>query len=151
MTETPCRIGFVIVTHGILGEELLRVTRYILGKELENFRAVEVPFMGEMQPAPTGGTPFADRRVRIRTLIAAAMTAVEHGNGVMILTDLIGGTSSNVAQEILAEKNGAVIAGVNLPMLLKAATLDTTSLAAAAADLVRRSRNAIQQLPDKID
>ncbi|MEW6595098.1 MAG: PTS fructose transporter subunit IIA [Thermodesulfobacteriota bacterium] len=149
MNRDPCRIGFVIVTHGALGEELLRVARYILGKGLENFRTVAVPFMGELQPPPAGVAPFADRRERIRTLLAAAMAEVDQGNGVMLLTDLVGGTSSNVAQEMTGGNRGAVVAGVNLPMLLKAASLDTASVADAVADLVRRSRNAIQPLPGK--
>lgn len=143
-TAPASRPGFVVVTHGRLGEELLRVARYILGERLDRFRAVEVPFMGEMQPAPAGEHPFADRREKIRIALAAAASEVDQGGGVLILTDILGGTSSNVAQEVLTGRDGAVIAGVNLPMLLKAASLEATTVAEAADELVRRSRNAIQ-------
>lgn len=143
-TAPASRPGFVVVTHGSLGMELLRVARYILGERLDNFRAVEVPFMGEMQPAPTGEHPFADRREKIRIALAAAASEVDQGGGVLILTDILGGTSSNVAQEVLTGRDGAVIAGVNLPMLLKAASLEATTVAAATDELVQRSRNAIQ-------
>ncbi|MEW6500077.1 MAG: hypothetical protein AB1456_01175, partial [Thermodesulfobacteriota bacterium] len=131
-TAPASRPGFVVVTHGRLGEELLRVARYILGERLDRFRAVEVPFMGEMQPAPAGERPFADRREKIRIALAAAASEVDQGGGVLILTDILGGTSSNVAQEVLTGRDGAVIAGVNLPMLLKAASLEATTVAEAA-------------------
>ena len=149
MAADPGRIGVVVATHGKLGEELLRVTRYILGKELDTFRAVAIPFMDEMRPAPAGEHPFADRRERLRAALLTAVMAVDRGDGVLILTDLLGGTSSNVAQEVLVGRKGVVVAGVNLPMLLKAASLDRVPVAAAAEDLLQRSRNAIQLLPEK--
>jgi len=120
MAQDSLHLGFVLVTHGTLGEELLRVARYILGERLDRFRAVAVPFMGEMEPAPADKAPFADRRERIRAALTAAVAEVDRGCGVVILTDILGGTSSNVAQEVLLEKHGAVLAGVNLPMVLKA-------------------------------
>jgi mannose/fructose-specific phosphotransferase system component IIA len=149
MAQDSLHLGFVLVTHGTLGEELLRVARYILGERLDRFRAVAVPFMGEMEPAPADKAPFADRRERIRAALTAAVAEVDRGCGVVILTDILGGTSSNVAQEVLLEKHGAVLAGVNLPMVLKAASLEAASVAAAADELVRRSRNAIRRLPGK--
>lgn len=144
------RFGFVIVTHGALGGELLRVARYILGEPLANFRTVEVPFMAEMQPVPTGERPFGDRRERIRTALTAAAAEVDQGSGVLVLTDLLGGTSSNVAQEMIGRNKGAVVAGVNLPMLLKAAHLEAATVAAAVEELVQRSRNAIQSPPGRV-
>ncbi len=149
MAQDSLHLGFVLVTHGTLGEELLRVARYILGERLDRFRAVAVPFMGEMEPAPADKAPFADRRERIRAALTAAVAEVDRGCGVVILTDILGGTSSNVAQEVLLEKHGAVLAGVNLPMVLKAASLEAASVAAAADELVRRSRKAIRLLPGK--
>lgn len=149
MAQDSPLLGFVIVTHGTLGEELLRVARYILDKRLDRFRAVTVPFMGEMQPAPADKAPFADRRERIRAALMATMAEVDQGCGVVILTDIPGGTSSNVAQEVVGEKHGAVLAGVNLPMVLKAASIEATSAAAAIDELARRSRNAIQPLPGR--
>lgn len=140
-------LGFIIITHGRLGEELLRVARYIVGERLDAFRAVEVPFLGEMRPVPGGDQPFADRREQIRAALAAAVAEVDQGGGTVILTDIIGGTSSNVAQEVLSGKNGAIVSGVNLPMLLKAVSLTGQSATVAAAELVRRTRNAIQWLP----
>jgi PTS system mannose-specific IIA component len=111
-------IGIVIVTHGRLAEEFIHATEHVVGPQ-KNIRAVCI--------APT------DKDER-RQDILDAVAAVDTGKGVIILTDMFGGTPSNLAISILSEGKVEVIAGVNLPMLIKLASVrDKMDLAAAVA------------------
>lgn len=140
--------GFVIVTHGRFGEELLVVAEYIMGRKLGSIRAVRAPFQGELarNGAAPSPTPFADRQQLVRQAIAEAMRQVDSGVGVVILADIMGGTAFNCARQLLqsrADGAGAIVAGVNLPMLLKIPSVLGLSVAEAAAELAGRSRDAI--------
>ncbi|MFZ5765840.1 MAG: PTS sugar transporter subunit IIA [Thermodesulfobacteriota bacterium] len=139
------KLTIILVTHGEIGRALLDVARYILGRPLENFVAVTVPFMGELQGAEEidGAAPFAARQDLIRERIDAAMRSVPGGEGVLILTDVLGGTGFNAARGMLGKAPAAIVAGVNLPMVLKAADLAVADPIAAAAELEERSRRAI--------
>jgi len=143
--ETERELSYIIVTHGDVGESLLAVAEYILGRRLDNFVSVQVPFMGELQHVidSTGQSPFAERRELIREQISKARHQVDQGGGLIVLTDLYGGTGFSVAREFFAAAGGVIIAGVNLPMLLKAAEVRQGSPAEVAAALVDRSRKAI--------
>jgi mannose/fructose-specific phosphotransferase system component IIA len=143
--DTKKELGFIIVTHGDIGVTLLATAEYILGRKLTNFIVVKVPFMSELRQVMESDCPlpFARRRQLIAEQIRQAKERVDRGNGVVVLADLVGGTSFTVAGEILAPEEGIIIAGVNLPMLLKAAELHECSPQAAARDLVERSRRAI--------
>lgn len=111
-------IGIVIVTHGRLAEEFIHATEHVVGPQ-KNIRAVCI--------APT------DKDER-RQDIVDAVAAVDAGKGVIILTDMFGGTPSNLAISILSEGKIEVIAGVNLPMLIKLASVrDKFDMAAAVA------------------
>lgn len=140
--------GFVIVTHGGFGQELLRVAEYIMGPRLGNIRAVRVPFQGEIErkEVRSSSTPFADRQHMVRQAIVEANRQVDSGGGVVVLTDIMGGTAFNSARNLLQggkNRSWAIIAGVNLPMLLKIPSVLHLSAAEAAFELADRSRNAI--------
>ncbi|MBU0910768.1 MAG: hypothetical protein KJ717_14465 [Proteobacteria bacterium] len=143
--ETARELAFIIVTHGDIGESLLTVAEYILGRKLDNFVAVKVPFMGELQHVidTNSRTPFAERRQLIREQISKAKNQVDKGSGIIFLTDLFGGTGFSVASDFLTSDDGVIISGVNLPMLLKAAEIRQGSPAEVAVDLVDRSRKAV--------
>ena len=145
------QLGFVIVTHGSFGKEMLKVAQYIMGGRLEAFQAVEVPFISEMdqQLPPDSQTPFNDRKIWLAQKISEAIKTVNQGAGVIVLTDIIGGTSFNVSRQLVDPGCGAVIAGVNLPMLLKAASLTGLKAGEAADALVARSRKAIDSIEPK--
>ncbi|WP_341704818.1 PTS sugar transporter subunit IIA [Ferrovibrio sp.] len=111
-------IGIVIVTHGRLAEEFIHATEHVVGPQ-KNIRAVCI--------APT------DKDER-RQDIVDAVAAVDAGKGVIVLTDMFGGTPSNLAISMLQDGKVEVIAGVNLPMLIKLASVrDKLDLAAAVA------------------
>ena len=102
-------VGIVIVTHLKLGEELLAVAELIVGK-LKQFEAVSID--------PTEGVEV------IKEKISAAIRKVDKGKGILILTDMFGGTPSNISLSFLEEWKIEVITGVNLPMLLKLSTYE---------------------------
>ena len=123
-------IGVVVVTHGQLATELLNAAETIVG-ELPRFAAVSIGWHEDTQDA--------------REEIAQALARVQQpGQGVLILTDMFGGTPSNLAMTFLGQENVEVITGVNLPMLIKLAGLnDQASLLDAAREMREHGRNAI--------
>ena len=102
------RIGVVIVTHYRLGEEFLQALRLIV-PSAPPFLAVGIE--------PTQSVE------EMRGAIAQALTQAEQGQGVLVLTDMFGGTPSNISLSFLADHKVEVVTGVNLPMLIKLATL----------------------------
>ncbi len=122
-------IGVVVVTHGQLATELLNSAETIVG-DLPRFVAVSIGWHEDTEDA--------------RTEIQQAIARVEEGAGVLILTDMFGGTASNLAMSFLAPGKVEVITGVNLPMLIKLANLPAQSdLLAAAREMREHGRNAI--------
>ena len=97
-------VGLVIVAHGNLGEELLKVAETIVGK-IENAAAVSVGSMAEVDKA--------------KDEVGAAIKRTGDKDGVLVLTDMFGGTPSNLALGFLDEDNIEVVTGVNLPMVIK--------------------------------
>lgn len=122
-------IGVVVVTHGQLATELLNAAEMIVG-ELPRFAAVSIGWHEDTDDA--------------REEIAQAIARVRQEHGVLVLTDMFGGTSSNLAMTFLAQDDVEVITGVNLPMLIKLAGLnEQASLLAAAREMREHGRNAI--------
>lgn len=97
-------IGLVLVTHGDLAKEFVIAMEHVVGPQ----KAVETVCIG----------PEDDMEVR-RADIAAAVEQVNDGSGVILLTDLFGGTPSNLAISLLKAGEIEVIAGINLPMLIR--------------------------------
>ena len=128
-------IGLVLVTHGGLAVELINAMEHVVGPQ-ENTAAVCIG-------------PDDDMEHR-RADIQKAVSSVETGEGVIILTDMFGGTPSNLAISIMEAKSIEVIAGVNLPILVKLAsirsTLDLQSAIAKAQEAGRKYINVASQL-----
>ena len=112
-------IGIVVVTHGRLAEEFIHATEHVVGPQ-KNMRAVCIG-------------PDDDMEQR-RKDILAAVAAVDTGRGVIVLTDMFGGTPSNLAISIMDQAKVEVIAGVNLPMLIKLASVRAKSDLATAVN-----------------
>ena len=111
-------IGLVIVTHGKLAMELRHATEHVVGPQ----KSLETVCIGP-----------DDDMERRRNDIRAAIIKVNTGQGVIILTDMFGGTPSNLAISLLNEGQNEVLAGVNLPMLIKLAEArESHDLATAA-------------------
>lgn len=124
-------VGVVVVTHCHLAEELISAAKLVVGENLKQFQAVSVD--------PKEGSE------EIREKIVSAIRKVDEGQGVLILTDMYGGTPSNISLSFLEEKKIEVITGVNLPMLLKLATyandMNLEELASFITDYGQRNIN----------
>ena len=103
-------IGMVLVTHGRLAEEMISALEHVVG--------------AQEQVAPVCIGPDDDMEER-RAEILERVKATDSGEGVVILTDMFGGTPSNLAISVIDRAKVEVIAGVNLPMLIKLASVRT--------------------------
>jgi PTS system mannose-specific IIA component len=110
-------IGVVLVTHGHLADEFRLAVEHVVGPQ-ENFATVCIGADDDME--------------RRRADIVEAVAAVDTGAGVIILTDMFGGTPSNLAISVMRAGSVEVIAGVNLPMLIKLTSVRTGGDMAAA-------------------
>lgn len=100
--------GILLVTHANLGSALIETVEFILGELPENLSCVAI----NIQEDPD----------TLRKKIKKGISQVTSDNGVLILTDMFGGTPSNLSYSFLEEGQVEVISGVNLPILLKAVT-----------------------------
>lgn len=101
-------IGLVIVTHGGLAAEFVSAMEHVVGPQ----RGVAAICIG----------PDDDMERRRQDILDAA-SAVDEGGGVILLTDMFGGTPSNLAISVMEQTGAEVIAGLNLPMLIKLASV----------------------------
>jgi PTS system mannose-specific IIA component len=117
--KTDKRVGVVIVTHSNYGEHLLDAAEVIMGKQ-ENCDALGVDISLEVES--------------ILESIKKAVEKVDLGAGVLLLTDMFGGTPTNLSLSLLGTRQLEVITGVNLPMLLKVLGSRTEPLETLAAE-----------------
>ena len=119
-------IGIILVTHGRLAEEFVHAMEHVVGEQSD----VATVCIG----------PHDDMEAK-RKEIAKAIKQVDSGSGAVILTDLFGGTPSNLAISLLKAGKTEVIAGINLPMLIRLAgalkSMDLPSAVKAARDAGR--------------
>ncbi len=99
-------IGMILVTHGNLAEEFVHAMEHVVGDQ------------ADVATVCIGPNDDMERR---RAEIAEAITKVDSGEGVIVLTDLFGGTPSNLAISLMQAGKVEVIAGINLPMLIRLA------------------------------
>ncbi len=110
-------IGMVLVTHGRLAIEFIAALEHVVGKQ-QRIAAVCIGAEDDMEQR--------------RRDILESVAKVDEGDGVVLLTDMFGGTPSNLAISVLDRANVEVIAGVNLPMLIKLASVRSSSKLAVA-------------------
>jgi len=122
-------IGVVVVTHGQLAVELVNAAEMIVG-DLPHFTAVSIGWHDDVNDA--------------REDIVRAMDRVRGEAGVLLLTDMFGGTPSNLGMTFLEKDRVEVLTGVNLPMLIKlAGARHASDLLAVAKEMREHGRNAI--------
>ncbi len=131
-------IGMVLVTHGRLAEEFVAALEHVVGPQ-RNVRAVCIGPDDDME----------ERRKQIKDCVAK----VDDKDGVVLLTDMFGGTPSNLAISLMAKGKVEVLAGVNLPMLIKLASARETQgledAVAAAQEAGRKYINLASALLDQ--
>jgi len=104
-------IGIVIVTHSQLGDALIDAAEFILGNRPDTMVSVSIDLKENVD--------------KLRKKIAEGIKKVDNKKGVLILTDMFGGTPSNLSYSFLEEGRVEVISGVNLPILIKAVDIQT--------------------------
>ena len=129
MTENTSndKIGVILVTHGNLAVELVKVMEHVVGPQTQ------------LTTITIGPDDDMEKR---REDILSSVQLVDKGLGVIILTDMFGGTPSNLAISIMEQANIDIIAGVNLPMLIKLASVRSTE---TISDAVAQAREAGQK------
>lgn len=125
-------IGIVVVTHGQLARELVAAAEMIVGDDLPNATAVSVGWFDAADEA--------------RRAIVAAVERVSGGAGVVLLTDMFGGTPSNLSLSLLADRRVEVVTGVNLPMLIRLVSIREEE----QVDLAQAAREAVAQGKENI-
>ena len=110
-------IGLVVVSHGKLALEFIAATEHVVGKQ-KNIKAICIEPEDDME--------------KRREDIMNAVKEVETGGGVAILTDMFGGTPSNLAISIMGKVPVEVVAGINLPMMVKLTSIRSTTPLAEA-------------------
>ena len=128
-------IGLVLVTHGRLAAEFVAAVEHVVGAQA----ALEGIAIG----------PDDDMEAR-RTDIAAAVARVDGGGGVIILTDMFGGTPSNLAISLMVPGRVEVIAGVNLPMLVRLVSVRDRMSVATAVDAAQEAGRKYISVASKI-
>lgn len=121
--ETPGRVAGVIVTHGQLASEFLAAAEMIVG-QVKHIAAVSIGWHDDVGAA--------------REEVERAIRRVSEGKGVLLLTDMFGGTPTNITAMFLAEGEVEVVTGVNLPMVIKLASQTERE---SLADVARRVRD----------
>ena len=131
LDSPPAPFGVVIVTHGELAAALVKVVEKILGIRVE------------MEPLSVG---WDDDVAESRQRVEQAVVRADRGRGVLVLTDMFGGTPTNVTLPFLKSGNVEIVTGVNLPMLIKLpAMLQAPNSLHEAADRLREvGQRAIQ-------
>jgi len=128
-------IGALLVTHYRLGEEFLQALRLIVP---------EAPSFGVVSIDPTQSVE------EMREAISSALKEADRGAGVLVLTDMFGGTPANISLSFLEERHVEVVTGLNLPMLIKLATLreerSLEELAAFIRDYGKRNISVASEL-----
>ena len=112
-------IGLVLVTHGHLATEFRHAVEHVVGPQ-ENFETVAIGADDDMEQR--------------RRDIVEAVARVDTGAGVIVLTDMFGGTPSNLAISVMEAGRTEVIAGMNLPMLIKLSSVRKTDNMSAALE-----------------
>ena len=122
-------IGIVIVTHSQLGDALIEASEFIIGNRPEALVSVSIDLTESAEV--------------LRTKIAEGIKKVQSKDGVLILTDMFGGTPSNLSYSFLEEGRIEVISGVNLPILIQAANtrskMDLNTLAVKLEEFGKKS------------
>ncbi len=116
-------IGIVIVTHSGLGEALIETAESVLQGSLDAVTAVSVDLSHSAE--------------KLRKRISEGIKAVDQGDGVLILTDMFGGTPSNLSLSFLENGRIDVLTGVNLPLLIRAAKMRKDSSLSQLAETVQ--------------
>jgi len=129
--------GIVLVSHGSIGEELLRALDHIVGPQPQA-KSISIQPDDDVEQA--------------RHTVLSALAEVNTGDGVVLMTDMFGGTPSNLALSVMPKTNAVVLAGVNLPALVKLVSMreDNIPMLEAASEAAASGRKYIQLVTENL-
>lgn len=130
-------IGLFLITHGSLGESLVQCASHVLGKRPPQL--AQLGLCGQDNPADS--LPLARDMLRL----------VDSGDGVLLLTDIYGATPANIAQQLLEPGRVEGVAGVSLPMLLRALTYRDKDMATLVSRTVAGGRDGVLPMQEAKD
>jgi mannose PTS system EIIA component len=125
-------VGILIIAHGTLGETLIQCATHVLGQRPGRIASVIVAGRGD--PEMLSG--------QVKRLV----TELDEGSGVLILTDMLGGTPSNIATRAILPGKVEGVSGVNLPMLIRALTYRSQPLAKVVAKALSGGQDGVSQI-----
>ncbi|HLU76461.1 MAG TPA: PTS sugar transporter subunit IIA [Burkholderiales bacterium] len=126
-------IGILIISHGAFGEALIHCASHVLGKRPLRVRQVGITVHDD----PEAILPIARDMAR----------QLDEGQGVLVLTDMVGATPANIATKLYEPGKVAVVSGANLPMLVRALTYRNEALNTVAAKAMSGGHDGIVHLP----
>lgn len=129
-------IGILIITHGTLGESLIECASHVLNKQPPRLKSLGLT----AQDDPLGVLP------RARTLLKE----LDDGDGVLILSDIYGGSPANVAAKLVVPDQVEAVAGVNLPMLIRVLTYRDKPLQTAIVKAVSGGCDGVVRIPSLV-
>jgi PTS system mannose-specific IIA component len=126
-------IGILLITHGSLGESLIQCANHVLGGETENIAQMGINGSDSLEVA-------GQKAERI-------IEEIDTGSGVIVLTDMFGGSPSNITQKLLS-KNVMGISGINLPMLIRVLNYRGLELEQAVEKAVSGGVDGVMRIPN---
>lgn len=126
-------IGILLITHGSLGKSLLESAGHVLGGPLDNVAEIGVNACTSIE--------------KLQTKALQAITHIDRGKGVLVLTDMYGGSPSNITKNLINKSKVRGVSGVNLPMLIRALTYRNKSLDVVAEKAVSGGNEGVLKIP----
>jgi len=126
-------IGILIITHGTLGESLIHCVSHVLNKRPPRLKQL--------------GVTAQDDPAMLLPQARALVTELDAGDGVLILTDIYGGTPSNMASKLLIPGKAEAVAGVNLPMLIRVLTYRDRDLPTLVTKAISGGCEGVMRVP----
>lgn len=125
-------IGILIISHGNLGDSLIRCANHVMGKKS--------PYLMHL------GVTINDDPDEVMPRARKLVSELDHGDGVLVLSDICGATPCNIATRLMSRGRVECLAGVNLPMLVRALTYRDESLAVAGEKALAGGREGVFRL-----
>ncbi|MFL2667284.1 MAG: PTS sugar transporter subunit IIA [Burkholderiales bacterium] len=128
-------VGIVLITHGFLGQTLIDCAKHVIGDPLKNITAVGINGNGSIEA--------------MTEKAAEAISNVDDGSGIIVLTDMYGGSPSNITKKLLESDNVYGISGVNLPMLIRVLTYQDRDIKTLIKKGLSGGSEGVMQIPLK--
>ncbi|MDA0360580.1 MAG: PTS sugar transporter subunit IIA [Proteobacteria bacterium] len=128
-------VGIVLITHGSLGQSLIDCAKHVIGDPLKNIIAVGI-----------NGSASIEAMTK---QAAEAISKVDDGSGIIVLTDMYGGSPSNITKKLLESDNIYGVSGVNLPMLIRVLTYREKDIKTLIKKGLSGGSEGVMQIPLK--